>query len=126
MRQFLSGLKTAGVGRKTLKGKGLAKRYSVFKELLVTAFAGAIMNEFEMRRKVRCHKEAVDFFWSERVLSLDSAGTVGPEFLALSTNIWKPANSFTIPQPGDAGYDGGHLNPIGSGLLSRPTLARHL
>jgi hypothetical protein len=37
-------------------GKDLAARYSVFKELFVTAFAGAILNEFEMRRKVRCHK----------------------------------------------------------------------
>jgi hypothetical protein len=60
VRQFLSGLKTAEVVRKTLKGKALAKRYSVFKELLVTAFAGAIMNEFEMRRKVRCHNGAVE------------------------------------------------------------------
>jgi hypothetical protein len=63
VRRFLSGLKAAEVGRKTLKGKGLAKRYLVFKELLFTAFAGAIMNEFEMRRKVRCHTETVDFFW---------------------------------------------------------------
>jgi len=30
-------------------------RYSVFKELFPTASAGTIMNEFEMRRKVRCH-----------------------------------------------------------------------
>jgi hypothetical protein len=63
VRQFLSGLKTAGVGRKTLNGKDLARRYSVFKELLLTAFAGAIMNEFKMRRKVRCHNGAVEKFW---------------------------------------------------------------
>jgi len=52
---FLSRLKTAGLGRKILWGKDLAKRYSVFKEPFLTAIAGAIMNEFEMRRKVRCH-----------------------------------------------------------------------
>jgi len=31
-------------------------RYSVFKELFVTACAGAMMNEFEVGRKVRCHR----------------------------------------------------------------------
>jgi hypothetical protein len=56
VRLFLSGLKTAGVGRKILWEKDLAARYSVFKELSLTAFAGAILNEIEMRRKVRCHK----------------------------------------------------------------------
>ena len=30
-------------------------RYSVFKELFLTALGGTIMNEFEMGRKVRCH-----------------------------------------------------------------------
>jgi hypothetical protein len=62
VKRFLSGLKTAGIGRKTLQGKGLAKRYSVFKEPLFTAFAGTIMNEFEMTRKVRCHNGAVEKF----------------------------------------------------------------
>jgi hypothetical protein len=62
VKQFLSGLKTAGFGRKTLKANGLAKQYSVFKELVVTAFAGAMMNEFEMRCKVRCHNGAVEKF----------------------------------------------------------------
>jgi hypothetical protein len=33
--------------------------YSVFKELFLTACAGAIMNEFEMRRKVRCHRSGL-------------------------------------------------------------------
>jgi hypothetical protein len=56
VRRFLSRLKTAGLGRKIFWEKDLARRYSVFKELFLTAFAGAIMNEFEMRRKVRCHK----------------------------------------------------------------------
>ena len=51
VKLFLSGLKTAGVGRKILWGKDLAERYSVFKELFLTAFAGAIMNESEMNRK---------------------------------------------------------------------------
>ena len=37
-------------------GKDLAARYSVFNELVLTAFAGAILNEFEVRRKVRCHR----------------------------------------------------------------------
>jgi hypothetical protein len=55
VRLFLSGLKTAGLGRKILWGKDLAARYSVFKEPFLTAFAGAILSEFEMRRKVRCH-----------------------------------------------------------------------
>jgi hypothetical protein len=55
VRLFLSGLKTAGLGRKILWGKDLAARYSVFKELFLTAFAGAIMHEFEVGRKVRCH-----------------------------------------------------------------------
>jgi hypothetical protein len=36
-------------------GKNLALRYSVFKELFLAALAGAIMHEFEMMRKVRCH-----------------------------------------------------------------------
>jgi len=37
-------------------GKDLAAGYSVFKELFLTAFARAMMNEFEVGRKVRCHK----------------------------------------------------------------------
>jgi hypothetical protein len=61
-KPFLSRLKTAGVGRKILWGKDLARRYSVFKEPFLTAFAGAIMNEFEMGRKLRCHKGAVENF----------------------------------------------------------------
>jgi hypothetical protein len=60
VKLFLSGLKTVVSGRKILWGKDLAKRHSVFKELLLTAFAGAMMNEFEMRRKVRCHNRAVE------------------------------------------------------------------
>jgi hypothetical protein len=60
VRLFLSGLKTDGVDGKILWGKDLARRYSVFKELFLTAFAGAILNEFEMRRKVRCHIGAVE------------------------------------------------------------------
>ena len=56
MRLFLSGLKTAGLGGKILWGKGLATRYSVFNELFLTACAGAMMNEFEMGCKVRCHR----------------------------------------------------------------------
>ena len=40
VRLFLSGLKTAGEGCKILWGEDLAKRYSVFKELFLTAFAG--------------------------------------------------------------------------------------
>lgn len=56
VKLFLSGLKTAGPSRKILWGKDLAARYSVFNELFLTASAGAIMNEFEMRRKVRCHR----------------------------------------------------------------------
>jgi hypothetical protein len=59
---FLSELKTAGLVRKILWGKDLVERYSVFKELFLTAFAGAILNEFEMRRKVRCHMGAVEKF----------------------------------------------------------------
>jgi hypothetical protein len=55
VKLFLSGLKTAGLGHKILWGKDLAERYSIFKELFLTAFAGAIMNESEMNRKVRCH-----------------------------------------------------------------------
>jgi hypothetical protein len=35
-------------------------RYSVFNELFLTAFARAMMNRFEMGRKVRCHNGAVD------------------------------------------------------------------
>jgi hypothetical protein len=50
VRRFLSGLKTAGLGRKILLEKDLAKRYSDFKELFLAAFAGAMMNEFEMIR----------------------------------------------------------------------------
>jgi hypothetical protein len=60
VKRFLSRLKTAGVGRKILWGNDLAKRYSVFKELLLTAFAWAIVKEFEMRCKVRCHNGAVE------------------------------------------------------------------
>ena len=56
VKLFLSGLKTVGLGHKILRGKGLAARYSVFNEQFLTASAGAMMNEFEMRRKVRCHK----------------------------------------------------------------------
>ena len=56
VRPFLSGLKTAGLGRKILWGKGLTARYSVFNELFLTASAGAIMKELFLRRKVRCHK----------------------------------------------------------------------
>ena len=56
VRLFLSGLKTAGLGGKILWGKGLAMGYSVFNELFLTASAGAILNEFEMARKVRCHR----------------------------------------------------------------------
>jgi hypothetical protein len=43
-------LKNAGLGRKILLGKDLAERHSDFKELFLTAFAGAMMNEFEMIR----------------------------------------------------------------------------
>jgi hypothetical protein len=68
VRLFLSGLKTTGAGRKILWGKDLAKRYSVFKELFLTSFAGAIMNEFEMRRKVRCHNGAVEIIVSGELL----------------------------------------------------------
>jgi hypothetical protein len=60
VKLFLSGLKTAGDGRNILWGKDLAKRYSVFKELFLTAFAGAMMNEIEIGRKVRCHNGAVE------------------------------------------------------------------
>jgi hypothetical protein len=56
VKLFLSGLKTAGLGRKILWGKDLAARYSVFNELFLTSSAGAMMNELFLRRKVRCHK----------------------------------------------------------------------
>jgi hypothetical protein len=56
---FLSRLNTAGLGRKTLWGRDLTTRYSVFNELFLTASARAMMNEFEMRRKVRCHKSGL-------------------------------------------------------------------
>jgi hypothetical protein len=60
VRLFLSGLKTAGFGGKILWGRDLATRYSVFNELFLTASAGAMMKEFEMGRKVRCHRRAVE------------------------------------------------------------------
>jgi hypothetical protein len=37
-------------------GRTYAARYSVFKELFLAALAGAILNEFEMGRKVICHR----------------------------------------------------------------------
>ena len=58
--RFLSRLKTSGPSRKIFSGKDLATRYSVFNELFLTAFAGAILNEFEMKRKVRCHNGPVE------------------------------------------------------------------
>ena len=68
MTLFLSGLKIAGLGCKILWGKDLATRYSVFNELFLTAFGGAMMNEFEMRRKVRCHNGAVEDSWERFVV----------------------------------------------------------
>jgi hypothetical protein len=56
---FLSGLKTAGPGRKTQWGKDLAARYSVFNEPFLTASARAMMKELFLRRKVRCHKDGL-------------------------------------------------------------------
>jgi hypothetical protein len=53
---FLSRQKSSDFRGKIMWGKDLALRYSVFKERFVTACAGAIMREFEIGRKVRCHK----------------------------------------------------------------------
>ena len=76
VRLFLSRLKTAGLGRKILWGKDLAERYSVFKELFLTAFAGAIMHDFEMRRKVRCHTGGL---WKYVGVRAASAFVSGPQ-----------------------------------------------
>ena len=53
--RFLSRLKPDRLGGNILLDKDLAVSYSVFNEPFPTASAGAIMNEFEMRRKVRYH-----------------------------------------------------------------------
>jgi hypothetical protein len=61
-KRFLSRLKTSGLDGKTLCGKDLAMSYSVFNELVLTASAATMMTESNMKRKVRCHKGAVEIF----------------------------------------------------------------
>ena len=54
---FLSGLKTVGSGSQNPVPEGLSFGDIQFSmSCLLTAFARSMVNEFEMGRKVRCHK----------------------------------------------------------------------
>ncbi len=60
-RRFLPGLKSAGFSSQNIVGEGLIRRsVQVVNELFLTACAGAMMSEFGMRRKVRCHNGSVE------------------------------------------------------------------
>src|SRR5580704_13366342 len=83
---FLSRLKTSRLGRKILWENDLATRYSVFKERFLTAFAGTMMDEFEGRRKVRCHKGVLwKTFWG--VEGPAASDSLGPR-KSKSQGIW--------------------------------------